>query len=170
MIGSLRRADPADVPAIAALELALFGAQAWSVAAVTEVVTGAGRVVIVASRRTAGPPSSGGCQPSGSSADQVVGYAVTRLAGEVVDLERIGVAPAHQRTGVASDLLRQLRTHADVAGAERMMLEVSAGNRGALACYAAHGYREIDRRRQYYRDGSDALVLEAPLGEESGGR
>ena len=40
-----------------------------------------------------------------------------------------------------------------------MLLEVSAGNAGARAFYAAEGFVEIDRRRRYYRDGSDAVVM-----------
>ena len=32
-----------------------------------------------------------------------------------------------------------------------------------MAFYAAHGFTEIDRRPRYYRDGSDALVLQRDL-------
>jgi len=44
-------------------------------------------------------------------------------------------------------------------GARRLLLEVSAENEVALRFYATAGFAEIDRRRRYYRDGSDALVL-----------
>jgi len=42
-------------------------------------------------------------------------------------------------------------------------------NSGARAFYAAHGAVELGRRRRYYRDGSDALVLELPLHLSLGG-
>ena len=32
-----------------------------------------------------------------------------------------------------------------------MLLEVAAGNAGAIAFYRAAGFAEIDRRRRYYR-------------------
>jgi ribosomal protein S18 acetylase RimI-like enzyme len=44
-----------------------------------------------------------------------------------------------------------------------MLLEVSAGNEPAIALYEQAGFAEIDRRRRYYRDGSDALVLAREL-------
>ena len=37
---------------------------------------------------------------------------------------------------------------------------MSADNDAALAFYAGEGFVEIDRRRGYYRDGSDAVVME----------
>ena len=40
-----------------------------------------------------------------------------------------------------------------------MLLEVAESNVGARAFYAAHEYAEISRRRGYYADGDDALVL-----------
>jgi ribosomal protein S18 acetylase RimI-like enzyme len=49
-------------------------------------------------------------------------------------------------------------------GAERMMLEVADTNEPALAFYAASGFAEIARRRNYYSQGVDAVVMElAPL-------
>jgi len=148
----LRPATPDDVPAVTALERELFGVDAWSEPSVTGELTGERRRALVA--------DEGG----------VVGYAVTLLAGDVVDLQRIGVAPAVRRTGVAGRLLAALQDSARDAGADRMLLEVSAANRGALAFYAAAGFVEIDRRSRYYRDGTDAVVLRATLGTAMCGR
>jgi ribosomal-protein-alanine N-acetyltransferase len=44
-----------------------------------------------------------------------------------------------------------------------MLLEVSAANQAALALYEAAGFEEIDRRRRYYRDGTDAVVMRLRL-------
>jgi [ribosomal protein S18]-alanine N-acetyltransferase len=44
-----------------------------------------------------------------------------------------------------------------------MLLEVAAGNAPARALYAAAGFAEVGKRRRYYPDGSDALVLAAAL-------
>ena len=148
----LRPATADDVPAVTALERELFGPDAWSEKSVAEELTGERRTALVA------------------GADAVVGYGVTLLAGDVVDLQRIGVAPAARRTGVAAGLLAALQQHAREAGADRMLLEVSAANSGALAFYAAAGFVEIDRRPRYYRDGTDAVVLRATLGTAMCGR
>ncbi len=132
----LRPATLEDVPAVTALETELFGADAWSTGSVRDELTGARRTAVVA------------CDP------EVVGYAVTMTAGDVVDLQRIAVAASHRRQGLARRLLEA------VAPDGRMMLEVGAGNTPALAFYATEGFTEIARRRGYYRDGSDAVVME----------
>ena len=151
----LREAGTTDLPAVAALEEELFGADAWSAAAVAALLT-SGRHTLVADLE-----------------DRVVGYAVLRVAGEVADLERIAVGPAHRRIGLATALLDGLRDRARRSGADRVVLEVGEANAGARAFYRASGAHELDRRRRYYRDGSDALVLQLPLhprGEEGVGR
>ena len=139
---TLRAACPGDVDAVHVLEKRLFGADAWSRAAVREELTGPRRVALVA------------CGP------EVVGYVVTASAGDVVDLQRIAVDPAYRRLGLARSLLAAAL--ADAVG-DRVLLEVGAGNAAALALYAAEGFTEIDRRPRYYRDGSDAVVMARPL-------
>lgn len=143
---TLRPAGPGDVPALVGLEAALFGTDAWGEAAVHEELTGPGRRVVVA-------------EADGT----VVGYAVTLLSGDLVDLQRIAVDPGHRRAGLAARMLDQLTVAARADGADRMLLEVSDRNRGAVAFYEAQGFACIDVRRRYYRDGSDALVLSRPL-------
>jgi [ribosomal protein S18]-alanine N-acetyltransferase len=151
---TLRPATPADVSALAALERALFGADAWSGASVLAEVEGPGRHAVVA--------VDGG---------EVVGYAMTTGSADLVDLQRIGVHPQRQRQGVARTLLDEAFAHARGQGASRMLLEVSAANTAALAFYAAAEFVEIDRRRRYYRDGSDAVVMRRALGSAAcGGR
>jgi [ribosomal protein S18]-alanine N-acetyltransferase len=142
----LRAATAADVSAITDLERLLFAEDAWSANAVTAEISAPDRAATVAAEDTA-----------------VLGYAVTLRSGDVADLHRIGVHPDARRRGIARALLdRALRQAAD-AGATRMLLEVGASNDPALAFYADAGFAEIDRRRRYYRDGSDALVLQLPL-------
>jgi ribosomal-protein-alanine N-acetyltransferase len=153
---NLRAATARDVTAVAALEEQLFGVDAWSAASVEAELTGPGRHALVA------------VTPVG----RLVGYAVVMTAGDVVDLQRIGVDPRWRRRGVARSLLDALlaEVRGSVVRPERMLLEVSAVNAGALAFYAAEGFVEVDRRRRYYRDGTDAVVMRLPLGPACGGR
>jgi ribosomal-protein-alanine acetyltransferase len=150
----LRPAGPSDVPALVALEQALFGADAWSEAAVTSELLGVGRHFVVAVEDA-----------------EVLGYAVTMRSADIADLQRIGVRPDRQRQGVARALLDEVLAEAGSHGADRVLLEVSAVNRAALGFYAASDFMEIDRRRRYYRDGSDAVVMRRSLGRaRCGGR
>lgn len=143
----IRTATPADVPTLAELEAELFGSDAWSAETLNEVLEGPGRHAWVA-------PGAGRL---------FRGYAITGPAGDAVDLLRIGVAPAAQRQAVATELLRDVIAAAATAGAARILIEVSADNAAALAFYCDQGFTEIHRRPRYYRDGSDALVMELGL-------
>lgn len=139
-----RLADAADLPSVLALDARLFEADAWSEHAWGEELVATGRRFVVA-----------------ELGDELVGYAVSMQLGDVVDLQRIGVHPEHRRLGIAGSLLDDLLAHA--RGADRILLEVSADNRGALAFYAHHGFSKIAVRERYYRDGTDALVLRRVL-------
>jgi ribosomal-protein-alanine N-acetyltransferase len=58
---------------------------------------------------------------------------------------------------------REALAAARARGAAAMFLEVAAGNTPALALYAREGFAEVGRRRRYYADGADALVLRRDL-------
>jgi ribosomal-protein-alanine N-acetyltransferase len=59
--------------------------------------------------------------------------------------------------------MRALMAESARRGAGELFLEVSAQNSAARALYGALGATEAGRRRRYYPDGSDALVLRLPL-------
>lgn len=138
------RAAAEDIAALAELEAELFGRDAWSADSLLGELAAPGRLILVA---TDDPGS-------------VVGYAVTMTVSDVADLLRIAVAGDHQRQGLASDLLDACLRAASADGVRRLLLEVSAANDGAIEFYRAHQFVTIDRRSGYYRDGSDALVME----------
>jgi len=142
----IRPATVDDLPALADLEARLFGPDAWSPAVLEAELSGDGRRCLVA-----------------TDGDEVVGCAITLLVGEVADLVRIAVRPERQRRGTARTLLDEALAAARRDGADRMLLEVSATNVAALALYASAGFVEIDRRRRYYKDGSDAIVMRRSL-------
>ena len=96
--------------------------------------------------------------------DALVGYASAAVIADVADLTRIAVARAARREGMGTALLAALMEAAVERGAERMMLEVADTNEPAIAFYAASGFVEVARRRDYYGRGVDAVVMEvAPI-------
>jgi ribosomal-protein-alanine acetyltransferase len=136
----VRPATLGDVDAVTRLERDVFGADAWSRESVVAELTGPHRQALVA-------VGDGG---------EVCGYVVLLHAGDVADLQRIAVAPSVRRRGVGAALLRGC----DLAGVDRVLLEVRADNEAALAFYGRHGFGRIARRRRYYADGADAVVLQ----------
>jgi ribosomal-protein-alanine acetyltransferase len=143
---NIRAATAEDAAGVAALEALCFGDDAWTPPMVVSELTGSDREALVALEDTA-----------------LVGYAMTLASGDVVDLLRIAVRPEQRRRGVARALLHTVLERAARTRAERVLLEVRVGNAAARAFYADAGFAEIARRRGYYRDGSDALVLALPL-------
>ncbi len=91
------------------------------------------------------------------------GFALARVAADEAEILTLAVVPAHRRQGLGAALLAEAMACAVARGASAMFLEVSAGNAPARALYGAAGFVEVGRRRRYYPDGSDALVLRRSL-------
>ena len=140
----VRTAVPADVQAVSRLEDECLGVDAWSEGLVREGIHGALPTVVYLVAEVG---------------DAVVGHAVVSTAGDIAELQRIAVAAAHRRSGVASALLTEVLEVAGCTEADRLLLEVREDNRAALAFYASSGFTEIDRRPRYFADGATAVVL-----------
>jgi ribosomal-protein-alanine N-acetyltransferase len=78
----------------------------------------------------------------------------------------LGVLPERRREGVGAALLNSICVEARLRSAESIVLEVAVDNIAALALYAARGFLQVGRRRNYYRrtrNSADALVLRLEL-------
>jgi ribosomal-protein-alanine N-acetyltransferase len=93
-------------------------------------------------------------------------WSVVCEEAEVLDL---AVTTAARRQRIAHALLAACMEAASQQGAERLLLEVRAGNTGAQAFYAAEGFQPLARRKAYYPAAhpsaarEDALILVRPL-------
>lgn len=96
----------------------------------------------------------------------LVGYFVLMVAAGEAHLLNLSIAPAWQRKGHGSLLLREAAGIARTRGARGIFLEVRPSNAGAQALYTRFGFRRIAVRRGYYPAHSgreDALVLTLAL-------
>lgn len=149
----IRTAGVEDIDAVVALEATTQGEDAWSQALIRDGIEGGLPTISYVVAEQDG---------------RVLGYAVASYAGDIAELQRIGVAEEARRQGVATALFDAVIEVPSEAN--RLLLEVRADNRGAIAFYAALGLVEIDRRPRYYRDGTDAVVMRLPLISGCGGR
>ena len=96
------------------------------------------------------------------TADEVIGFALSRIVADEAELLLLAVKKKWQRRGVGQALLESFRSTAIGRGAQRLHLEVREGNH-AVKLYKTAGFSEVGRRRGYYsgRDGQvyDALTL-----------
>jgi [ribosomal protein S18]-alanine N-acetyltransferase len=91
------------------------------------------------------------------------GLALLRVTADEAEVLTIGVIPARRRQGIARALLVESMHQARALGVRAIFLEVGVWNRAARALYEAAGFKEVGRRRQYYANGEDALILRATL-------
>ena len=95
--------------------------------------------------------------------DPAGGMVLARVAADEAEILALAVAPPARRRGAGAALLAAAEAHAAQAGARTMYLEVAEPNQPARALYGRAGYALAGRRRAYYRNGSDALLLCKPL-------
>ncbi|MBW4093301.1 MAG: GNAT family N-acetyltransferase [Proteobacteria bacterium] len=92
------------------------------------------------------------------------GLVLGRVSGDEAEILTLAVVPAARRAGLGRALLAAAMAEAGARGARAMFLEVAAANEAARALYAAGGFTPVGRRRAYYADGQDALILRTTLG------
>ena len=96
----------------------------------------------------------------GNGADAIAGYVVALDAADEGEILNLAVAPADRRNGLGRALVEEVLEALAERGVRQVYLEVRESNAPARALYAAHGFREVGRRKQYYRrPAEDAIVL-----------
>jgi len=95
-----------------------------------------------------------------------LGFVMMRVVADEGEILTIAVLQGARRSGVGRALIEAAVKAAAASGADRLFLDVAENNEAARALYAATGFREVGRRRQYYADGGDARVLMASLKED----
>jgi [ribosomal protein S18]-alanine N-acetyltransferase len=96
---------------------------------------------------------------------RAAGFILVRVALDEAEILTLATDPQERRTGIARSLLAAAMIEARRSGARTVFLEVSDQNAAAISLYQSAGFVQGGRRRAYYSDGSDALVMEKTLGE-----
>jgi [ribosomal protein S18]-alanine N-acetyltransferase len=95
------------------------------------------------------------------------GFLLGRAVAGEAELLTLAVAPEARRLGLGRKLVVRFLYQAQLRGAERAFLEVSADNAPAVALYESSGFQRTGTRRGYYRSPegqrTDALVLARDL-------
>lgn len=80
-----------------------------------------------------------------------------------IEIHLLNTHPQYRRQGYARQLLQCLFSRAQQQQIRRILLEVRAGNSSAQQLYMHHGFQQCGRRKHYYNDNEDALILEKTL-------
>jgi ribosomal-protein-alanine N-acetyltransferase len=94
----------------------------------------------------------------------VLGYVVAWFAADEGQIANLAVAPAGWGKGIGRALLTAAMREAWLRGASDVYLEVRDSNLRAKRLYGSFGFKEVGRRRGYYRlPVEDAVVLRRTL-------
>jgi [ribosomal protein S18]-alanine N-acetyltransferase len=146
----LRPMDRRDIGAVAVLEEALFGVEAWSPELLADELSAdpVSRYYLVA-----------------EDEGVVIGYGgLLAQAGGPADVLTLAVAAGRWGEGIGAALLDGLLNEAHRRGCTEIFLEVRVDNDRAQRLYRRRGFEGIGVRRGYYQpSGTDALVMRLVL-------
>jgi ribosomal-protein-alanine N-acetyltransferase len=95
--------------------------------------------------------------------DERGGMLLARLAADEAEILTVAVVPERRQQGLGGALIQAAADEARARGAAKLFLDVSTRNPAARGLYQQLGFAQVGRRRGYYADGSDALVLSKDL-------
>lgn len=140
-----RRADVRDVEEIYRLEREIFGAEGYSRSLVEYLIMFSDFFVVA-------------CVDG-----EIVGYLCGEVVGERGHIITIAVRREFRKRGIGSMLMGMFLEYLRGRGVGSVYLEVSVRNSEAVSFYRKWGFYVKARIPRYYRDGSDAYVMERPL-------
>lgn len=131
----IRAATLADIPALARLHAASFAfpTEYWNADMLGESLAVPGTFLLAVWE---------GQEPSG--------FILFRAVADIAEILTLAVAPAQQRKGIASRLIKEAIRTVTGKGPTALLLDVAEDNASARALYTARGFREIGRRKGYY--------------------
>ncbi len=146
----VRDASDRDMPSILKLELASFS-DPWTIGMLSSHLGGNENILLVAELDLQPPLTN-----------EIVGFAVARVAAGEAELLNIAVLKEKRGLGVGNALLDQILSQSAEKGAESIYLEVRESNNAARAMYAGRQFVEVGRRKRYYQyPTEDGLILQA---------
>ena len=90
---------------------------------------------------------------------KLLGICSAWLVIDELQITFIAVHPMHQRKGLGRFLLSDLIKRSELLQTNHIHLEVKENNEPAKAFYKSMGFKTVGNRTNFYKDGSDALVL-----------
>jgi ribosomal-protein-alanine N-acetyltransferase len=145
VVVQVRIATSADAEAIARLEESSFS-EPWSLHAIQCALADYKYCIIVAQR-----------------AEAVIGFALGWNVGEEGEIARVAVLPAERGHGIGQQLMLATLQEMKQRSVQELFLEVRPSNVAAINLYNRCGFTEAGRRRKYYSDGEDAVILRLHL-------
>ena len=91
--------------------------------------------------------------------EKLLGLCCAWLVIDELHITLIAVDPKYQRRGLGKFLLSEIINRQRSLKTNQILLEVKETNEPAKAFYKSMGFKMIGNRTNFYKDGSDALLL-----------
>lgn len=147
----LRPLDARDLPAMETVEALCFPEDPWPASQLASALEGDGALAL-----------------GWWEDERLQAMALGRFILDEGELHSIATLPERRGHGIGALLLEAFLAKAAQAGVDRIWLEVRQGNGPAQRLYERRGFKVEGRRRRYYDDGEDALVMALSLALPSG--
>jgi len=93
----------------------------------------------------------------------VAGYLCLKQVLDEAEILDVAVSGRLRGQGVGRLLVEGALAACRVRGVSLVSLEVRVGNVEAIALYLRLGFREVGRRKNYYENGDDAILMDIPI-------
>ena len=88
---------------------------------------------------------------------KILGYFISRKFLTEHHILNFGVLPTRQKKGIGTMLLKSFLKDIDMISS--VFLEVKKSNFQAISLYKKNGFKILSERKNYYKDGSCALIM-----------
>ena len=139
-MASIRKMRIEDVDVIYELECLLFGQSAWPKETLIQDMESFEFDVLI-------------------DQNQIIGYCSLMVSDQFADVLNIGVHPNYRQQGYGTMLMKHMIATADRNEVDNITLEVRVSNKNAISLYESLGFVSVAKRKQYYQDGEDALLM-----------
>jgi len=153
----VREAQEYDIPEIVRIEQASF-ADPWSADSFVSSL-GFDRIYFLVAEEI-----QEGSVDSESAAAVLLGYVLILLLAVEAEIANLAIAPVGRRRGIGGLLLDRAIAESAGRGVRTVYLEVRESNLAARALYESRSFKQVGRRKGYYRHPvEDALLLRRDL-------
>ena len=95
--------------------------------------------------------------------DSLIGLCVFHVILDEAQINFFAIKKKYRKKGYGSQLMRYLIKQCEILNINKLFLEVSQTNATAEKFYSRFDFSTVGIRRNYYKDGSDALLKEKKL-------
>ena len=92
--------------------------------------------------------------------EKILAYVIIQTLYDEMEIMRFAVVPNRRREGLGKKLLKLLTSKATELELKKIILEVNSINYKAINLYKSLGFIEVGRRKNYYKQGEDALLMD----------